>query len=82
MSIPVKKKTRGKTRSGRSHEALKKKVINRCPKCQAPMKPHHACLACGYFQDRQILKPRTAKKAAQKAKKERKEKEAAKKAKE
>lgn len=81
MSIPVKKKTRGKTRMGRSHEALKKKVINHCPKCQAPMKPHHACLACGYYQDRQILRTQSLKKAAQKAKKERKEKEAAKKTK-
>jgi large subunit ribosomal protein L32 len=67
---------------GRSHEALKKKTLTTCPQCKIAMRPHHACMACGYYQGRQVVKSRTVKKAAQKAKKERKEKEAAKKAKE
>ena len=82
MTIPVKKKTRGKTRSGRSHEALKKQTLSKCPKCQAPIQQHHACMACGYYKGKQVVKPQITKKAEQKAKKERKEKEAAKKEKE
>jgi len=79
MSVPVKKKTSSKTRKGRSHQALKKVKLSKCPKCQSAVLAHHACPNCGTYKAREVIRTQVDKKAAQKAKKERKEKEAQKK---
>lgn len=75
MSVPVKKKTSGKTRRGRSHEALKQVNTSSCSNCGAKIRPHHACPECGFYKSRQVMKTRTTKKQEQKAKKEQKEKD-------
>lgn len=75
MSVPVKRKTSGKTKRGRSHDALKKIVTSACPNCGVKIRPHHACPECGFYKSRQVIKAHATKKADQKAKKERKEKE-------
>jgi len=64
MANPKKRKTHGGTRRSRSHLALKKQVLNKCPKCGKAIKPHMACAACGYYKGREVvkLKLRTAKK--------------------
>jgi len=39
----------------RAHQALKKVKAFLCPKCGAPIKPHTACPACGYYNTRKVL---------------------------
>jgi large subunit ribosomal protein L32 len=61
MSVPKKRKTSSKTRKGRSHQALKKVSLNKCPKCGHEVKPHSACGFCGHYKGREVLKIKTKK---------------------
>lgn len=47
--------TRAHTRNRRSHHALKETALAVCGKCGAATRPHHMCLACGYYNGRQVL---------------------------
>lgn len=76
MTVPAKRISKRRTRSRRSHQALKKVHLTTCSKCGQITKPHHACLHCGYYRGRDILKkqqkiekklPREAKKSKEAA---------------
>jgi len=56
MANPKKQKTHSKTHKGRSHLALKKIVLNKCPKCGKAVKPHNACALCGHYKGKEIVK--------------------------
>ncbi|MFA5109310.1 MAG: 50S ribosomal protein L32 [Patescibacteria group bacterium] len=64
MANPKKRKTHSGTRKSRSHLALKKVTLNKCPKCAQAVRPHTACPACGYYKGKEIrkVKIKTAKK--------------------
>ncbi|MCH8049176.1 50S ribosomal protein L32 [Patescibacteria group bacterium] len=55
MSVPAFRNSRSRVRRRRSHHALKAKDTSACPKCEAPILPHRACLACGYYNGRQVI---------------------------
>jgi len=55
MANPKKQKTHSSTHQGRSHLALKKIVLNKCPKCGQAVRPHMVCVACGYYQGKEVL---------------------------
>ena len=61
MSVPKKKRTKGSVGKRRSHHALKKVVLNKCPKCGQAVKPHTACSFCGSYKGREVLKIKTKK---------------------
>lgn len=56
MANPKKRKTHSATRKSRSHLALKKTVLAKCPKCGFARKPHTACSACGSYRGREVVK--------------------------
>ncbi|MBU1663324.1 50S ribosomal protein L32 [Patescibacteria group bacterium] len=56
MSVPAKKRSRSEVRRGRSHQALKKVKLNKCPKCGKAVLPHTACKFCGSYKGREVLK--------------------------
>ncbi|MDO8668459.1 MAG: 50S ribosomal protein L32 [bacterium] len=56
MSVPAKRRSRSEVRRGRSHQALKKVVLNKCPKCSKAILPHHACQFCGFYNGREVIK--------------------------
>ena len=56
MANPKKRKTHSGTRKSRSHLALKKRVLNKCPKCGQALKPHTACIACGHYKGKEVRK--------------------------
>jgi len=62
MSVPKKKKTSSKTKKGRSHDALAKKKLVKCPKCGTAIMPHQACPSCGSYKGKVIVKPKIKKK--------------------
>lgn len=66
MSVPAKRRSRSEARRGRSHQALKKVKLYKCPKCAKAILPHHACNFCGYYNGREVFKIKV------KAKKEKK----------
>lgn len=56
MSVPAKRRSRSEARRGRSHMALKKVKLNKCPKCGKAVLPHRACKFCGSYKGREVLK--------------------------
>lgn len=52
MGTPKKHKTHAGKGQRRSHDALKGTFILLCPKCKAPMLPHHVCMKCGNYNNR------------------------------
>jgi large subunit ribosomal protein L32 len=55
MSVPSQRKSPCKTRSGRSHDALKELKYKQCPKCKKPVKPHQACSKCGTYKGKEVV---------------------------
>ncbi|HNX10655.1 MAG TPA: 50S ribosomal protein L32 [bacterium] len=68
MANPKKRRTKSAVGKNRAHLALKKTVLNKCPKCAQAVKPHAACGFCGEYKGRVVLKVKktATKKAAKK----------------
>ena len=58
--VPVKKKSKMRKRTRRSHHALKPVALQACPQCGQAMRPHTACRACGYVNAHTTLNAETA----------------------
>ena len=58
--------TRSHTANRRSHHALSTPALSVCSNCGAMHRPHHMCLACGYYKGRMVI-DMAAKKAARAA---------------
>ncbi|OGY89018.1 MAG: 50S ribosomal protein L32 [Candidatus Komeilibacteria bacterium RIFCSPLOWO2_01_FULL_45_10] len=56
MGLPSHRNTSSSKRRRAAHFALKTGPVNRCPKCQDPIRPHHACSSCGYYKGREVVK--------------------------
>lgn len=54
--LPVKKTSKSKTRSRRSHHRLTAVNYSVCRKCDQAKLPHAACSNCGYVNPRITLK--------------------------
>jgi large subunit ribosomal protein L32 len=55
MAVPRKRKSASRRGNQRSHDALKRPVLARCPSCEAPRLPHRMCSACGWYGDRTVV---------------------------
>ncbi|MCA9361136.1 50S ribosomal protein L32 [Candidatus Kaiserbacteria bacterium] len=55
--------TRAHTKNRRSHHALSTPEMAVCSNCGAHHRPHHMCLACGFYNGKQVI-DLAAKKAA------------------
>lgn len=58
--------TRAHTKNRRSHHALTGPTLVACAHCGEPHRPHHMCLACGFYKGRQVI-DMTAKRHAREA---------------
>ena len=54
--LPVKKTSRSRTRTRRSHHRLKPVNYSLCTKCGQSKLPHSACSNCGYVNPNITLK--------------------------
>jgi len=71
--MPVPKKRHSNIRQGKrrfSNYRLKAGSLSRCTQCGAPVLPHRACEACGYYQGRQVMKIKEKKEKKKKGKKD------------
>ncbi|MFH1713076.1 MAG: 50S ribosomal protein L32 [Candidatus Jacksonbacteria bacterium] len=59
MSVPGKRRAKSNAYRRRSHQALKKIKLTKCPKCGQAILPHRACEFCGNYKDREVLKIKT-----------------------
>ncbi|MCX6795939.1 MAG: 50S ribosomal protein L32 [Candidatus Falkowbacteria bacterium] len=62
MTIPKKKHTKSKVGRRRSHCALLKIKLAKCPKCGKAVMPHRACSFCGSYNGKETVKIKIAKK--------------------
>ncbi len=56
MAVPKKRMSSSQRDQRRSHDALKAAAVTKCSNCGAATKPHNACLACGFYNGRKVLK--------------------------
>jgi large subunit ribosomal protein L32 len=61
MTIQMKHRTSGAKRRRRSHHALKKTILGKCPKCGKTVRPHVACAFCGEYKGRAAVKVKAKK---------------------
>ncbi|MFH1615517.1 MAG: 50S ribosomal protein L32 [Planctomycetota bacterium] len=54
--LPVKKTSRSRTRTRRSHHRLKPVNYSVCPRCDNAKLPHASCSNCGYVNPKITLK--------------------------
>lgn len=55
MAVPRKRKSKSRRGNQRSHDALKRPTLARCPSCDSPKLPHRMCAACGWYGDRTVV---------------------------
>jgi large subunit ribosomal protein L32 len=55
MAVPKQKKSRRRTRQGRSHHSLNAPTLVSCKKCGEKVRPHMACATCGYYGDKKVV---------------------------
>jgi len=54
--VPKYKTSRSRTRTRRSHHALRGANVADCPRCNSPKLPHAACDNCGFVRPGLSLK--------------------------
>jgi large subunit ribosomal protein L32 len=55
MAEPKKKSSKTRTRQRRAHQALTKKNLIKCPKCNEYNVAHRVCMNCGYYKDIKVI---------------------------
>lgn len=63
MAVPKKKRSKSKTRMKKAAWQLTAPNLRPCPSCGELGHSHRACLSCGYYKGKQVIKIKTAKKA-------------------
>jgi large subunit ribosomal protein L32 len=57
--VPARRKSKARTRAGRSHHALRPANTQACPRCGKAKLPHRACANCGYVNAKVTLPIKT-----------------------
>ncbi|MEW6234786.1 MAG: 50S ribosomal protein L32 [Candidatus Omnitrophota bacterium] len=55
MAHPKHRKSKSKSRMGRSQCAIKPASLVECPNCRGMKMPHRVCPNCGYYKDRFVV---------------------------
>ena len=55
MAVPKKKVSKSRRNMRRSHDALKGATYVECSNCGELKRPHHVCMSCGHYNDREIM---------------------------
>ncbi|HID07488.1 MAG TPA: 50S ribosomal protein L32 [Armatimonadetes bacterium] len=55
MAVPKRKVSRARRDKRRTHWKLSAPVLTVCPQCRKPVRPHHACTFCGFYQGMLVL---------------------------
>ncbi|MFW5702653.1 MAG: 50S ribosomal protein L32 [Candidatus Dojkabacteria bacterium] len=56
MAVPKRKHSKRRTRIRRANDGLKAIAVAKCSNCGASRRPHTACLECGKYKGKQVLK--------------------------
>jgi large subunit ribosomal protein L32 len=59
MAVPFRRTSKTKKRMRRTHLKKVARKVTLCPKCGAPIQPHRVCMACGYYNGKDVLNKET-----------------------
>ena len=59
MAVPKKKTSKSRRNMRRAHHALKPSSYVECSNCGELKRPHHVCLACGHYDEREVIAVKT-----------------------
>jgi len=63
--MALQKRRRGPARIGHQRSAwsrrsgMNRPAVQACPNCEAPRIPHRVCPACGYYDGKPVVAPKT-----------------------
>lgn len=59
MAVPKRKHSNSRTGKRRSHDQIKARQYQTCPRCGQPMLSHAVCpnVNCGYYMGRTLVEP-------------------------
>ncbi|MHC1578430.1 MAG: 50S ribosomal protein L32 [Dehalococcoidia bacterium] len=60
--LPKKKTSKASQGKRRSHLRLTPPALDICPHCHSPKLPHHVCPVCGWYDGREVIEIKPAKK--------------------
>ncbi len=55
MPNPKRRHSSRRTKSRRTHDALRSPSRSECPNCHEPKLPHRTCPHCGYYKGREVV---------------------------
>ncbi|MDA3792391.1 MAG: 50S ribosomal protein L32 [Elusimicrobia bacterium] len=55
MAVPKRRQSNSRRDKRRHSKKIKDPTLSVCPHCQAVRLPHHLCMECGYYGDKNIL---------------------------
>lgn len=58
MAVPKRRTSKRKKRARNTHKKAAPVVLQACPRCQAPKRPHRVCGECGYYAGKQRVEAR------------------------
>ncbi len=56
MAVPKRKTSKSKRDKRRTHQKIAIPNLSACPQCGEAKLPHHACLSCGTYKGRTVIK--------------------------
>jgi len=60
MAVPKRRTSKRKKRARNTHKKAPAVVLQLCPRCSAPKRPHHVCEECGYYAGKQRVAAKEA----------------------
>jgi large subunit ribosomal protein L32 len=54
MAVPKRKTSKSRRDKRRATHAVAAPIVNICPQCGQPKRPHHLCLTCGTYNGREV----------------------------
>jgi len=54
MAVPKRKTSKSRRDKRRATHAISAPIVNVCPQCWQPKRPHHLCLTCGTYNGREV----------------------------
>ena len=55
MAVPFRRTSKTKKRMRRTHLKKTTPTLTTCPKCGATIRPHRACVKCGYYAGKEVI---------------------------
>ena len=55
MAVPKNNHTKSHRNRRRMHLFVKPTALSVCPKCKKPIRPHTACLSCGFYKGKEVI---------------------------